>query len=378
VVSGPPQTAAVISDVVGQRGGAYRATALLSEALADIGLRTTTFARWVEADFTIPVGRWQIIQPLFGRGSRWGWPERMLARQAAAWIRREQPSLVIVVGLTTLCSRLLPLAPANTLWVWELTNAEPGNKFVDNSVISKLSRAKGLLSPANTIDTAIRKNYGYNGPIERLPFWIENGPDQYLPAPDKFSCDFLFLSRREDDKGLADLIRAAALAADKYRHFSVFIAGAGNADKYALLSERLNVTDIVHFISLADRSDAMEVLAGARFAVLPSHHEGFPISILEGTQRSIPFITTPVGAIPEMLGSSVACCYHPVGNIEKLSQIMLSVLTENTTLYEARRRAAFETYSRLHSRPVVNQTLNDLAKATPETKNKKAVRGKNQ
>ncbi len=361
-MSTAPSKAVVISDVVGQRGGAYRATALLSEALCDIGMKTTTFARWVEPDFKVPEGRWKIVRPLIGRGSRWGWPERILARQAAACINREQPNLVLVVGLTSLCGRLLRLVKPNVLWVWELTNAEPGNKFVDLNVVQMLNRTRGVLSPANIIDEAIRTNYGYDGPIERLPFWIEPGPGHYLPPPDRFSCDFLFLSRREDDKGLTDLLRATAIVAENTRNFRVLIAGAGPEAYYMALAEKLQLRDIIEFRTLASRSEAMEVLSNTRYVVLPSHHEGFPISIIEGTQRSIPFITTPVGAIPEMLGNSDACLYHEPGNSMQLASLLQQVMAESQETYVARRTAAFRRYNIHQSSQSIHQILKRIAK----------------
>lgn len=352
--------AVVISDVVGQRGGAYRATALLSEALCDIGLQTTTFVRWAEPDFAVPNGRWRIVRPLIGRGSRWGWPERILARQAATFIRREHPQLIIVVGLTSLCAHLLPLIRAGSTWVWELTNADRGNKFVDPRVVTLLDRVKGLLSPASIIDEAIRKTYGYTGTIERLPFWTEAGPARYLPPPEKFSCDFLFLSRREDDKGLADLIRATAITAMSNRNFLVLIAGSGNADRYRDLAERLHVTDVVRFISLETRTEAMNVLANAKFLVLPSHHEGFPISILEGIQRSVPIITTQVGAIPELLGSNGGALFHEPGNINQLSDIMTKTLSAPVESYLCRREAAFAKFKKTLSCTQVHAALKGL------------------
>lgn len=361
MVSGAPSQAVVISDVVGQRGGAYRATALLSEALCDIGLKTTTFARWVEPDFKVPRERWKIVRPLIGRGSRWQWPEKILARQAAAWIERTGPNLVLVVGLTSLCARMLRLVQPHLIWVWELTNAAPGNKFVDCEVVQKLNRARGVLSPAKIIDDAIRSNYGYDGPIERLPFWIEPGPGHYLPPPHTFSCDFLFLSRREDDKGLTDLIRATAIVAKTFRNFRVLVAGPGPAACYMELAEKLQLTDIIDFRTLVSRSEAMEVLANTRYVVLPSHHEGFPISILEGTQRSIPFITTPVGAIPEMLGNSDACLYHEPGDIVQLASLFQQVMTEPTETYVARRTAAFRRYDVHQSSHAIHQILRRIA-----------------
>jgi glycosyltransferase involved in cell wall biosynthesis len=282
--------------------------------------------------------------------------------QAAAFVKRTKPALTIIVGLTSLCARILTTMKPDTAWVWELTNAEKHNKFVDPLAVQRLGRTRGILSPAGVIDSAIRKNYAYKGRIERLQFWIEQGPESYLPSPESFSCDFLFLSRREDDKGLADLIRATAITAVSTRNFRILVAGSGNAERYIRLTEDLKVDDIVRFVTLDSRSDVISVLSRARYVVLPSHHEGFPISILEGTQYSIPFITTPVGAIPEMLGESQACRLNPPGDVNALAESMKISLSESAQLYEYRRKAAFEKHSQMLTRKTAAEKLLALSR----------------
>ncbi|MFM7168507.1 MAG: glycosyltransferase family 4 protein, partial [Planctomycetaceae bacterium] len=309
-MSGNLPKAIVVSDVCGQRGGAYRATSLLCEALCDAGFAATLFAGWVESDFQTAERRWRLHLPVVRRGCRWSVPARFQAWQASRAIQRERPELVIAVGLTRVTGLLLGTAAAPHTLVWELTNAEPGNKFVDLRAVRLLSRARGMLSPATVIDRAIRQNYGYQGSIQRLPFWIEAQPAAQSLKPAEFDCDFLFLSRRESDKGLGDLLDAAAELSREGRRFRLSIAGAGSAEPFQTQATELINAGLVKFLSLPSRSDAMAMLRRSRFVVLPSHHEGYPISILESLQAAVPLITTPVGAVPEMLGEGPQVMYH--------------------------------------------------------------------
>ena len=167
-------TAFVVSDVLGRKAGAYLATWLLCRELARLGLKVTCFARhesWAGQEST---DQFEVVRPWLLKGCRRDWPGQCLAWQASRRIRREQPNLVFVAGVTLLARYLLKSASANQLLIWELTNANPGNKFVDREAARLLSCCRGLLSPSKAIDQYIRQTYGYQGPILRLPFWVED------------------------------------------------------------------------------------------------------------------------------------------------------------------------------------------------------------
>jgi glycosyltransferase involved in cell wall biosynthesis len=363
MVSTPSEKAFVISDVCGQRGGAYRATSLLCEALTELGLTTTCYASWVEPDYLVPGNRWQIVRPLFRHGSRWKLPHRILAWQATKAVLRNTPSLVICVGLTNLCGMLLQGSAASQIYAWELTNAEPGNKFVSNLAVSRLHKCRGVLSPAAVIDKAIQTTYGYTRAIHRIPFWIEPVDFGYLEPPEQFSADFLFLSRRDQDKGLGDLLEAVALLSKTNPGLTIAVAGTGADATWMQLSQKLGITRMVTFISLPTREQAMFVLRNSRFVVLPSWHEGFPISILEAAQRSVPVICTPVGAIPEMLGYDGAALYHEPRNPASLAECMNTAMNMNHETYLACRRSSHKRYEQMSSASTILKNL-ELLKNT--------------
>ena len=117
---------------------------------------------------------------------------------------------------------------------------------------------------------------------------------------------------------------------------------------------------MISFIELPTRKEAMNALSKTKFMVLPSHHEGFPISILESMQRSIPVITTMVGAIPDVLGESDAVIYHEKQNNRSLADALLTAITEPRKAYEDRRKAAYARYDSLYSREQIEYSLTDI------------------
>ena len=355
----------VISDVLGQRGGAYRATSLLCQALRALGANVTCFATFVEseshADFASKSIR--IVRPLFRRGYRWDWPNRALAWQARRHIENTRPNAVIVMGLTRLCGYLLESPVADQLLVWELTNADPGNKFVDAKAARLLSRCRTVLSPALSIDQHIRATYHYEGPIERLPFWIEDEGLPYSPPPEQFIADFIFLARREDDKGLRELIQATAMLSKEWPDIKVLVGGPGNKEPYVALARQLGVCENVLFRSLPSREDAMSALSKSRCLVLPSYHEGYPLSLLEAAQRSVPIIASDVGSIREVFGDCSGCSFVQSRSEESLFVAMKKLQETGSDSYASLRRQSHVHFGKLASNLAVLKRLTEVLNA---------------
>ena len=411
--------------MVGQKAGAYLATWLLCRELEQLGLNVTCFAqhaswegpnsrrasasatnshsfsplgertpqtmrspqarpnrssRREEAQSSLPcpsplssqlstlTSLFPIVRPLLRKGCRWDWPGRCLAGQARRRIRREQPDFVVVVGVTSLARYLLQSNVANRLLVWELTNANPGNKFVDPEASRLLSRCRAMLSPSKTIDQNIRQTYGYEGPLLRLPFWIEESYQPFNSStlqPFNFLFDFLFLGRRDVEKGLNELIRATAEVAKSFPSLRVLIAGTGNEEPFATLCRNLGVAQNVSFRFFPTREETLAALAQARCLVLPSYHEGYPLVLLEAAQRGIPFIATRVGSAAEVFEGTGAGLIVPPRDDQALANAMLAVLAEAPDQYAARRAAAYAVFRKISSAETVRYSLTRLLESVP-------------
>ncbi len=309
-----------------------------------------------------PLG-FEVVRPIVRRGCRWDLPGRSLAWQAVRSIRRHRPDLVISVGVTRLARYLLRGDVAAKLVVWELTQASPGNKFVDGAASRKLGRCRGMLSPSKTIDENIRATYGYPGKIVRLPFWIEDEQLPAVPALAKYEADFIFLGRRDVDKGLSELLQATAIVARRFPQLRVLVAGPGDDAPFAALARDLGVAPHVSFRFFPKRADAMTALGQSRFLLLPSHHEGYPLVLLEAAQRSVPFIATRVGSIPEVYGGSRAALLVPSKDKDALASAMIIAMSEAPEDYGSRRLAAHSLFRGLASAHAVRSRLDEAMKS---------------
>ncbi len=291
------------------------------------------------------------------RGCRWDWPGKCLAWQALRRIRRCNPDFVFVVGITQLASYLLQSNIASRLAVWENTNADSGNKFVSPRAVQSLSRARAVLSPSKTIDRAIRQTYAYQGRLLRLPFWIEDQAKPPSPPPSKFLADFIFLGRRDKDKGIEELIRATATVAESFPSVRVLIAGMGDETPFAKLVSELNVEKNVVFQYFESRNETLKTLASSRSLVLPSYHEGYPLVLLEAAQYGVPFIATSVGSIPEIFGNSSGAKLVPAKDHLALATAMEQMLSESPESYADRRTIVQQMFQQLSSANTVESNL---------------------
>ncbi|OGV52483.1 MAG: hypothetical protein A2X49_09210 [Lentisphaerae bacterium GWF2_52_8] len=347
----------VVCGMVGHRGGGCLAPLLLCQELARLGLHVTCFTLLAEfVDGQSPQD-FEIVLPCLNKGHRWDWPSRCLAWQAQKRITRERPDYVFVTGITSLARYLLQSSVADQILVWEFTNANPGNKFVDAAASRMLERARAVLSPSATIDQGIRQTYGYHGKILRLPFWIEDEGVGYAPASSRFVADFIFLGRRDEEKGLKELVRATVEVARRFPAVRVLIAGPGSEEPYASLARKLGVTSNISFEFFKTRQETLNALAQSRCLVLPSYHEGYPLVLLEAAQFSVPFIATTVGSVPELYSETQAALLVPPRNERDLATAMLGILEESEDAYAARRKAAHAMFSKVSSGVGVQEAL---------------------
>jgi glycosyltransferase involved in cell wall biosynthesis len=190
-----------------------------------------------------------------------------------------------------------------------------------------------------------------------LPFWIEDERVHSDSPPADFDADFIFLARREDDKGLRELIRATGILAKEVTDLRVRIAGPGCCSPFKTLADECGASENISFCSLPGRADAMQALSRSRFLVLPSYHEGYPLSLLEAAQYSVPVIATDVGSIREVFGECEGCCIIPPRDVDSLVVAMKSRFEMESGNYIAARRAVHMRFAEISSEVTVRHRL---------------------
>ncbi|MEM9313368.1 MAG: glycosyltransferase family 4 protein [Pseudomonadota bacterium] len=121
------------------------------------------------------------------------------------------------------------------------------------------------------------------------------------PSSDRFT--FLFMSRLIRQKGIVELIRAAAMLRDRGFSFRVVIAGsgpfAGEAKEEVMRAGLTGIVELPGYLRGVEKGGALK---GADAFVFPTYHgEGCPNCVLEAMAAGLPVISTTVGGIPDVM-----------------------------------------------------------------------------
>lgn len=138
----------------------------------------------------------------------------------------------------------------------------------------------------------IRSHFGAGARVREIPNLIE--------MPPLVECSpgghLLYIGRMHSKKAIDNLIRALARSASFGASGRVLkIAGTGKAEYQELLANlvaELHLGDRVEFVGQVEGEAKQELLAAARFTIMPSHTENFGIVVLESLAQGTPVIAS--------------------------------------------------------------------------------------
>jgi glycosyltransferase involved in cell wall biosynthesis len=101
------------------------------------------------------------------------------------------------------------------------------------------------------------------------------------------------------EKGLDVLLRAARIVTQRQLPVRFIVAGRGPLQaKLEVEHASLGLGDRFRFVG--PRSDVLRLLGAADLFVLPSRHEGLPVTLMEAAAMGVPIVATTVGEIPNL------------------------------------------------------------------------------
>ena len=157
-----------------------------------------------------------------------------------------------------------------------------------------------------------------------------NPTDPTSPVPDRSrrdSVQFLFLGRIDDRKGAFELLDAyRALPISSRATARIVFAGDGRVEELRRRAADVGPDVVVH--NWLDHEQRNYLLATSDVLVLPAHHEGVPMAILEAMAYGLPVIATPVGGIPDVIRHGREGLLVEVGNRGALTAALARMVAE--------------------------------------------------
>lgn len=191
---------------------------------------------------------------------------------------------------------------------------------------------RGFISSLTEDETKIRVLYNAVNAQPENPY----DPDAH---------HLLFLGEVGERKGVYDLLQAMQrIDAQLPEETRLLLYGPNPDGDIQQRISQLGLDARVQYCGWADRAKKAEAFAQTAISVLPSYHEGLPMTLLETMAHGIPCITTAVAAIPEAVDDSNGVLLQP-GDVGALADAILGLVRDA----EARRAKSAHAHQRVQT-----------------------------
>jgi glycosyltransferase involved in cell wall biosynthesis len=169
-------------------------------------------------------------------------------------------------------------------------------------------------------------NFVAENKITVIPNMVDTS--QFIVKNKKTNYIILFMSRIDIAKGVYDVFEAIPEVIKNYPQARFIFAGEGpDKAKLELLCCTNGLIKQVKFLGYIDDEQKINFLAHGDIFLFPSHlNEGIPYSLLEAMAAGLPVITTPVGAIPEIIQDEEHGILVPPEQPAKLAESIIKLL----------------------------------------------------
>lgn len=133
------------------------------------------------------------------------------------------------------------------------------------------------------------------------------------------------------NKGVWEILEAIPKIVPNHENVRFVFVGADQEESAMRRHSRLHKLEgYVEFAGRRYGRALVDVYRNADIFLLPSHQEGFPLTILEAMATGLPVVATPVGAIPEIIENGVNGYLIPPRNSQDLAEKIITLIQDKT------------------------------------------------
>jgi glycosyltransferase involved in cell wall biosynthesis len=137
------------------------------------------------------------------------------------------------------------------------------------------------------------------------------------------------VGKLSEPKGHDVALRALSLLPHSTRPEFIFVGDGPLKESLKALALELGVFARVRWVGETDRATALAWMRASDVAIVPSRHEGLPITLLEALAIETPVVATTVGGIPEVLTHEHTGLLIPPSNPEALANGIERLLADS-------------------------------------------------
>ena len=149
-----------------------------------------------------------------------------------------------------------------------------------------------------------------------------------LPAPSaaREAGLIAFAARCTPQKGIHELLEAAAALKERFPRLHIECAGDGDLEALRARARELGLDGRLMLHGWGGGRRRADLLARASIFVLPSHAEGLPLGLLEAMAAGCPVVATAVGGIPDLVDHGFNGLLVPPNDAAALAEALASLL----------------------------------------------------
>ncbi len=153
-----------------------------------------------------------------------------------------------------------------------------------------------------------------------------------------------------------DCVEILARVLNKGAAAKLIMVGDGpERSSIAYRAEQLNITEQVNFVG--KRANISDYLAVADVFLLPSEEESFGLAALEAQACEVPVVATRVGGIPEVITDGETGFLSDIGDLEKMSDDTLKILSDETLARKFGASARAQAIARYDANTIISQYI---------------------